>query len=325
MRTIVNAVGVTVNPGETLTLASDAQLAVGTILAENSVVTEGSIYYEDIKTKGDNIIDNDMILEGNSGFLENSTLATGTSLSSRYVVTGTVTGAMTLETGSRIGAESSLTDGSSIGVQTIIKNDVTVDADTDMLLASGSIVLAGSTLTTGTYLTVDVTDEDGVKYKKDTTLDRDIITGTNTTIGSKGMVLNRGSILKAGSTLGPNNASEAYGAVSAVSEGVSYRLSDVDVTTQQGAQIGIAVADAALKSLDKVRSDLGSVQNQLTSTIANISTTKVNVLAAESTIRDVDFAEESSNFTKMQILSQAGTFAMSQANSSAEQVLSLLK
>jgi len=48
-------------------------------------------------------------------------------------------------------------------------------------------------------------------------------------------------------------------------------------------------------------------------------------MAAESTIRDVDFAEESSNFTKMQILSQAGTFAMSQANASSQQVLSLLQ
>ena len=87
----------------------------------------------------------------------------------------------------------------------------------------------------------------------------------------------------------------------------------------------MAVADAALKTLDKVRSDLGSVQNQLTSTISNISTTKVNVEAAESTIRDVDFAAESSNFTKMQILSQAGTFAMSQANASSQNVLSLLQ
>ncbi|THB75153.1 MAG: flagellar protein FlaB, partial [Desulfobacteraceae bacterium] len=104
-----------------------------------------------------------------------------------------------------------------------------------------------------------------------------------------------------------------------------YRLSDVDVTTQEGAQIGIAVADAALKALDKVRSDLGSVQNQLTATISNISTTQVNVFAAESSIRDVDFAEESANFTKMQILSQAGTFAMSQANASAQNVLSLLQ
>ncbi len=103
------------------------------------------------------------------------------------------------------------------------------------------------------------------------------------------------------------------------------RLSNLNVLTQDGAQTAISIADAALKDLDKIRADLGSVQNQLTSTISNISTTRVNVQSAESSIRDVDFAEESSNFTKMQILQQAGTFAMSQANSSAQGVLSLLQ
>ena len=99
----------------------------------------------------------------------------------------------------------------------------------------------------------------------------------------------------------------------------------MDVLSQEGAQIAISVAEAALQDLDKIRADLGSVQNQLASTIANITVTKVNVQAAESSIRDVDFAEESSNFTKLQILAQAGTFAMAQANASAQNVLSLLQ
>ena len=102
-------------------------------------------------------------------------------------------------------------------------------------------------------------------------------------------------------------------------------MADVDVTSQEGAQIAIAIADSALKSLDKTRSDLGSVQNQLTSTVANISVTKVNVTAAESSIRDVDFAEESANFSKMQILVQASSFAMAQSNASGKAVLSLLQ
>jgi len=105
----------------------------------------------------------------------------------------------------------------------------------------------------------------------------------------------------------------------------SYRLADVDVTDQEGAQIAISVADSALKDLDKIRSDLGSTQNQLTATISNISVTKVNISSAESTIRDVDFAEESANFSKMQILSQASTFAMAQSNASSQNVLSLLQ
>ncbi|MCP4719956.1 MAG: flagellar protein FlaB, partial [Desulfobacteraceae bacterium] len=156
------------------------------------------------------------------------------------------------------------------------------------------------------------------------TLEYDVITGSGT-ITTKDMVINGGSILKSGTILGKNSVAADDTVDSSLSEASAYRLSDVDVTTQEGAQIGIAVADAALKSLDKVRSDLGSVQNQLTATISNISTTQINVSAAESTIRDVDFAAESANFTKMQVLSQAGTFAMSQANATSQNVLSLLQ
>jgi flagellin len=110
-----------------------------------------------------------------------------------------------------------------------------------------------------------------------------------------------------------------------VADTTTSRLADVSVLTQEGAQVAIAVADSALKDLDKVRSDLGSVQNQLTSTIANLSATKVNIASAESSIRDVDFAEEASNFSKMQILNQASSFAMAQANASSKTVLSLLQ
>ncbi|MEW6426640.1 MAG: flagellin, partial [Thermodesulfobacteriota bacterium] len=110
-----------------------------------------------------------------------------------------------------------------------------------------------------------------------------------------------------------------------LSDVAKYRLSDIDVTTQEGAQNAISIADSALKNLDKVRSDLGSVQNQLTSTISNLSVTRVNVTAAESSIRDVDFAEESAIFSKMRILTQASSFAMAQANASSQNVLTLLQ
>jgi flagellin len=102
-------------------------------------------------------------------------------------------------------------------------------------------------------------------------------------------------------------------------------LNDIDVTTRNGAEIAILIADSALEALDTVRSELGSVQNQLESTIRNISVTQVNVTAAESQIRDVDFAEESANFSKYNILAQSGTYAMSQANSVQQNVLSLLQ
>ncbi|CUU78437.1 flagellin B [Campylobacter hyointestinalis subsp. hyointestinalis] len=97
------------------------------------------------------------------------------------------------------------------------------------------------------------------------------------------------------------------------------------VNTFAGAQAMIDVAQSAQKTLDSIRADLGSVQNQLTSTINNISVTQVNVKSAESQIRDVDFAEESANFSKYNILAQSGSYAMSQANTVQQNVLKLLQ
>jgi len=97
------------------------------------------------------------------------------------------------------------------------------------------------------------------------------------------------------------------------------------VTTLEGAMAVMDIAETALKMLDSIRSDLGSVQNQLASTISNISVTQVNVQSAESTIRDVDFASESANYSKNNILAQAGAYAMAQANSVQQNVLKLLQ
>ena len=97
------------------------------------------------------------------------------------------------------------------------------------------------------------------------------------------------------------------------------------VTTYYGAQAMISISESAQKILDRIRSDLGSVQNQLQSTINNISVTQVNVKSAESQIRDVDFATEASNFNKYNILAQSGSYAMSQANTIQQNVMRLLQ
>jgi flagellin len=97
------------------------------------------------------------------------------------------------------------------------------------------------------------------------------------------------------------------------------------VTTLKGAMAVMDIADSAAHYLDKIRSDIGSVQNQLVSTINNISVTQVNVKAAESQIRDVDFAQETANFQKYNILAQSGNYALSQANAVQQNVLKLLQ
>ncbi len=102
-------------------------------------------------------------------------------------------------------------------------------------------------------------------------------------------------------------------------------LEDVNVTTQKGAELAIKIAQSALSDLDSVRSGLGAIQNQIQATVENISVTQININGAESTIRDVNFAKESSTFSKLQILAQSGTYALAQANAVQQNVLRLLQ
>ena len=114
----------------------------------------------------------------------------------------------------------------------------------------------------------------------------------------------------------------------ALADGVVNSLNNfgsIDVLTREAAEKSIIITDYSLQELDGSRSDIGSVQNQLESTIRNISVTQVNVQAAESQIRDVDFAAESANFAKLNILAQSGSYAMSQANAIQQNVLKLLQ
>ncbi|EBD1779203.1 flagellin A [Campylobacter jejuni] len=97
------------------------------------------------------------------------------------------------------------------------------------------------------------------------------------------------------------------------------------VTTLKGAMAVMDIAETAITNLDQIRADIGSVQNQVTSTINNITVTQVNVKSAESQIRDVDFAAESANYSKANILAQSGSYAMAQANAVQQNVLRLLQ
>lgn len=97
------------------------------------------------------------------------------------------------------------------------------------------------------------------------------------------------------------------------------------VTSLKGAMLVMDIAESAIKQLDTIRSDLGSVQQQMQSTINNITVTQVNVKSAESGIREVDFAQESANFSNLNILAQAGSYAMSQSNAAQQNILRLLQ
>ncbi|MDD0842127.1 flagellin [Pseudomonas sp. Gutcm_11s] len=103
------------------------------------------------------------------------------------------------------------------------------------------------------------------------------------------------------------------------------QINEVDVLTNTGAQTAIGVIDGALNMIDSARAGLGAVQNRLEYTIANLQNMSENLSAAHSRIRDTDYAAEVANLVKYQILQQAATAILAQANQQPQAILSLLQ
>jgi flagellin len=103
------------------------------------------------------------------------------------------------------------------------------------------------------------------------------------------------------------------------------KISDISVATADGALAAISTIDGALEKINAERADLGAVSNRLDYTMNNLGSIKVNTEASLSRVMDADFAVETSNLTKAQILSQAATAMLAQANASKQAVLSLLQ
>ncbi|EAL5534480.1 flagellin [Campylobacter coli] len=178
----------------------------------------------------------------------------------------------------------------------------------DYMSAEGSGFSAGSGYSVGS----------GKGYS--TTLTANAIAISSASAISKIYNVSAGSGFSSGSTL-------SQFATMKTSAGNSLGAKDetAGVTTLKGAMAVMDIAETAITNLDQIRADIGSVQNQVTSTINNITVTQVNVKAAESQIRDVDFAAESANYSKANILAQSGSYAMAQANSVQQNVLRLLQ
>jgi flagellin len=102
------------------------------------------------------------------------------------------------------------------------------------------------------------------------------------------------------------------------------QLTDIDLSTREGAEIAVDVIDRAIEQVSTERSKLGAYQNRLEHTITNLGTSAENLQAAESRIRDLDMAEEMMSFTKSNILNQAATAMLAQANMAPQSVLQLL-
>ena len=131
-----------------------------------------------------------------------------------------------------------------------------------------------------------------------------------------------------GSMLVGRGSDETTGVTRYLDDGVgdsSTTVSNISIGTVTGAEDAIAIIDRALEDINSQRSDLGAISNRLDHTISNLGNIVVNTEASQSRIEDADFASETSALTKAQILSQAATAMLAQANASKQSVLSLLQ
>lgn len=170
---------------------------------------------------------------------------------------------------------------------------------------------------------------------------RNLLTGTYSAVGGTSMVLQVGAnrseritfnIFTSNATgLGVNGlqvAGTQTGTVTLISSVISTALSGTGsegIVTRAGAESAITLLSTAITKVNGLRAELGAVQNRLERTLNFTQIQYENQAAAESRIRDLDFADEIVNFTKNQILQQAGTSALAQANVAPQSVLQLLK
>ncbi|RLK51023.1 flagellin [Alkalispirillum mobile] len=148
--------------------------------------------------------------------------------------------------------------------------------------------------------------------------------GTETTVSIRGAFAAEFEVEGGEITLEGEDTIDVFNGETGV-EAEQRNLTDVDIGTRNGASEAIAIADGALDQINSLRADLGAVQNRFESTVANLNVTSENLEASRSRIVDADFAAETAALTRGQILQQAGTSVLAQANQIPNNVLGLLQ
>ncbi|NMT65246.1 flagellin N-terminal helical domain-containing protein [Marinobacter orientalis] len=133
-----------------------------------------------------------------------------------------------------------------------------------------------------------------------------------------------GGSITLGGTDGASEITDVFGATGTLTTEADV-LNDVNVLTRESASAAINTVDKALDDINGIRAELGAVQSRFESTISNLASTTENLSAANSRILDADFAAETANLAKSQVLQQAGISVLAQANARPQQVLSLLQ
>ncbi len=305
------------------TLSNDMLALNGSIFVAGSSFTAGSYVGADITISGAMTLSQDMTLKSNSTIADvdgSTSIAAGSTIGGAATLDSnvTLTQSMTLKSGSVLASTSELAAGSTLGGDATLNGAHTLAGD--LSLAANSILASGTVLAAGTVLTNDINTTSGT-ISAGTTLTTDVTTSGSNTL-NYAMTVESGSILASGTVLAAN----AGGAASvALSDETGLTLSDLSVLTAEDAQNAIAIVDAAIDSISALRSNAGAIENQFSSAVTNLTTTKLNLENAYSRMMDVDFADETATYARYQVLVESGAFALAQANAITANVLDLLQ
>jgi flagellin len=323
----VNDVNATVNAGTGSTTAAATGLpANNTIIAQNLTISgpEGpAAVAVDLGDSAETVAQK---INDESGVTGVTAEATTTATLSGLSADGTVS--FSLGSGGDAATISAAVTLSDLSALATVINDtagttgITAEATGGSLVltqADGKDIRLADFVNSGTG-TVDLAGTDGATAEELTSggTDSSIVSGELTLNSSGAFTATSDQTAAAGSVF--NNAA-AGDVVGSTLDSVS----SIDIGDVAGASSAIAIADAALQQISGIRADLGAVQNRFDSTISNLATTSENLSAANSRILDADFAAETANLAKSQVLQQAGISVLAQANARPQQVLSLLQ
>ncbi len=221
--------------------------------------------------------------------------------------------------------------GSVGGLLTIGNEDIDLTGETNETLTAKLTEQGYDAKIVGGLIQLDVRGVDGVTIQRDSNAtatntilvnSRDDTTNTATGAPNSSFTLTSAIEFSSERSFDVTDGGTITGVVNELSE--EQTVDTIDVSTQAGSQRALSLIDSAISDIDSQRADLGAVQNRFGHTISNLANISENVSASRSRIQDTDFATETAEMTKNQILQQAGTSILSQANQIPQAAISLL-
>ena len=320
-----NGVGVAGNAAQTLTvtgtLGSDNNVSVGDAATAEAVATAvnastgttgvSATAVTKAAIKLDSTGTYSFTLEGTGSQAISATIVNATDLTAlRDAInesTGT-TGVTAVGTGDTLTLTQAA--GKDIKISTVASDTVANNGATNAMKVKG-LSADGSDITNQAFKQLVEADTDGAGNDSAT------ITGTVT--------FSSDASFSVASDMTAANGAIAGGTAGTAQVSSATKLSTVNISTESGAQTAIRVIDASIQSVSTQRANLGALQARFDSIISNLTTGVENQSAAQSRIRDADFAVETAALTRAQILQQAGTAVLAQANAAPQNVLALLQ